>query len=83
MGTLHKPRFSFVANSAEAGDESGIATWEIATWDRGDWATEFHKIALPSFRMANTLNTMFASVWDGGEAEGHAHCEKKVLEALR
>lgn len=77
-----KTQFSFVANSAELGDSSGVATWVVPKSVGGEWVTETISLEFKSFADAMRVNDALLLSWEAGRAKGYADCEAKVLEAL-
>ena len=80
---MSKPKFEFLANSADQGDESGVAVWRYTDERRTGDVEVVVRQDFQSFRAAFAMNGLLAVAWADGEAEGYAACERKVLGALR
>jgi hypothetical protein len=80
---MSKPKFEFMANSGEPGDESGVAVWRYVETRRGDDVEVIVRQDFPSFRAAFAMDDLIAVAFAHGEAEGYAYCQRNVLDALK
>ena len=80
---MSKPKFQFLANSTAPNDESGEAVWNYTDPMRDNNTEIVVRQEFPSFRAAFAMDGLIAVAFFAGEAQGYAHCERKVLESLK
>ena len=80
---MSKPKFEFLANSTAPDDESGVAVWRYTDDRRTGDVEVVVRQEFPSFRAAFAMDGLLSVAWADGEAQGYAHCERKVLESLK
>lgn len=78
-----KPKFEFMANSADAEDKSGIALWRYIDQKQDEDVEVVVRQLFATFEAAYRMNLLIEAAWRIGEAEGYADCEGKVLNGLR
>lgn len=72
-----------MANSAEPDDESGVAVWRYTDERRTGDVDVVVRQEFPSFRAAFAMDGLISQAFVAGEAQGYAHCERKVLNSLK
>ena len=77
------PQFSFLANSAEPDDTSGVATWVYLTENRGDEVEVVVKLQFNSFIEATEINKMIAVAYSAGLRAGDTRVCNAVDSAMR
>jgi hypothetical protein len=80
---MTKPKFEFLANSAAPSDESGVAVWRYTDERRTGDVEVVVRQEFPSFRAAFAMDGLIAVAFAAGEAQGYAHCERKVLNSFK
>lgn len=82
MSGLKPPALAFTAHSAAPEDRRGTAEFTYCKWVDGDWIGMSLALEMVSFQEAHDLHNMMLQVWEGGDADGYARCESRVLESL-
>lgn len=80
---MSKPKFEFFANNANRDDESGVAVWRYTDERRTGDVEVVVRQEFPSFRAAFAIDGLLSVAFIAGNAEGYAHCERKVFESLK
>ena len=80
---MSKPKFEFLANNTALDDESGVAVWRYTDPMRDNNTEIVVRQEFPSFRAAFAMDGLISVAFVAGEAQGYAHCERKVLESLK
>ncbi len=78
-----KPKFEFTANNTRLDDESGVAVWRYTDQRRSGDVEVVVRQDFPNFRAAFAMDGLISLAFVAGEAQGYAHCERKVLESLK
>lgn len=80
---MSKPKFEFLANNTAPDDESGVAVWRYTEERQSGDVEVVVRQEFTSFRAAFAMHGLIAVAFVAGEAEGYAHCERKVLSSLK
>ena len=80
---MSKPKFEFLANNTTPDDDSGVAVWRYTDPMRDNNTEIVVRQDFPSFRAAFAMDGLISLAFVSGEAQGYAHCERKVLESLK
>ena len=78
-----RPKFEFTANNTQTDDESGIAQWRYIDQRRSGDVEVVVRQDFRSFRAACAMDDLISLAFVAGETQGYAHCERKVLNALK
>jgi hypothetical protein len=70
-------------NNTRLDDESGVAVWRYTDERRSGDVEVVVRQDFPSFRAAFAMDGLISLAFVAGEAQGYAHCERKVLESLK
>jgi hypothetical protein len=78
-----KPRFEFLADSAEPGNKAGTARWVYTTERRGEEVEVIVRQQFDSFDAASAMNELIRVAFDAGCVRGERRVVNAVLAAVR
>jgi hypothetical protein len=78
-----RPRFEFLADSADADNAAGTARWTYTTVRSGEPVEVIVRQRFDSFAAAHAMNELIRVAFEAGGVRGQIRVRDAVLDALR